>query len=159
MQGSQAQVIQLLASGSCYGSCTRLKSILIEVIFSAGRYLTTVPWPPLWQFEKLKDVCIPLQHSLPGIFSKEVVPMAPWCAWWDNAVASGTKCHHTVQWAHAATSSHSTYFASSSAQGTDHGGNTDAGEQEGTFTLCKSEQGFGQVIFFFSLMVFWAKVN
>lgn len=67
MQGNQAQVIQLLASGSCYGSCTRLKSSLIEVIFCAGGYLTTDPWPPLWHFEKLKEVCIPLQHSLLGI--------------------------------------------------------------------------------------------
>lgn len=101
MQGNQAQVMQLLACGSCYGSCTRLnKSSLIEVIFSAGRYLTTVPWPLLWQFEKkLKEVCNPLQNSLLGIFFKEVVPMAPWCGWWDNAVASGTKCLHTVQWA------------------------------------------------------------
>lgn len=84
MQGNQGQVIQLLASGSCYGSCTRLKSSLIEVIFSAGRYLTTVPWPPLWQFEKLKEVCIPRQHSLLDIFFKEVVPMAPWRGWWDS---------------------------------------------------------------------------
>lgn len=67
LQGNQARVIQLLASGSCYGSCTRLKSSLIEVIFCAGRYLTTVPWPPLWQFAKRKEVCIPLQHSLLGI--------------------------------------------------------------------------------------------
>lgn len=40
-QGNQAQVIWLLASGSCYGSSTRFKSSLIDVIFFAGRHLYT----------------------------------------------------------------------------------------------------------------------
>lgn len=83
--------------------------------------------------------------------------MAPSWGWWDNAVASGTKCLHSVQWAQAATSSHTTSSASSLAWGTDHGGNTDAGGKEGAVTLSKNKQGFGQVIIFFSLMVFCAK--
>lgn len=77
MQGNQGQVIQLLASGSCYGSCTRLQSSLIEVIFSAGRYLTTAPWPLLWQFEKLKEVCTPPQHSLLGTLLRKWSPWHP----------------------------------------------------------------------------------